>query len=160
MPSPPPHRHSSGHTPGRSSASDRDGTGDLLMAAARLVRREYAAALAEWDIAPAQSRALRVIASQEGGMRPSVLADHLRIAARSATEVADALEQRGWVERSADPDDRRATRLTLTGPGRALLGRIEKARREAGEQVLGVLSPDRRRTLDAILRTVVERDEP
>ena len=74
-----------------------DGTDDLLMAVARLVRREYAAALAEWDIAPAQSRALRVIDSVEGGMRPSVLADHLRIAPRSATEVADALEHRGWV---------------------------------------------------------------
>jgi len=136
-----------------------DGTDDLLMAVARLVRREYAAALAEWGIAPAQSRALRVIDSEEGGMRPSVLADHLRIAPRSATEVADALEQRGWVVRTADPGDRRATRLALTDEGRGLLARIEQARRAAGEQVLGVLSPTRRRTLDAILRTVVEGDE-
>ena len=133
-----------------------DGTDDLLMAVARLVRREYAAALAEWDIAPAQSRALRVIVSEEGDMRPSVLADHLRIAPRSATEVADSLEHRGWVVRTADPDDRRATRLALTDEGRGLLARIEQARRAAGEQVLGVLSPARRRTLDAILRTVVE----
>ncbi len=75
------------------------------MAAARLVRREYAAALAAWDITPAQSRALRVIASEERGMRPSVLADHLRIAPRSATEVADALEH-ARLGRSAPPTPR------------------------------------------------------
>lgn len=150
MTGPRPHDHAPPHT--------HDGTGDLLMAAARLVRREYASALADWDIAPAQSRALRVIASEERGMRPSVLADHLRIAPRSATEVADALEHRGWVVRTADPADRRATRLTLTDEGHGLLTRIEEARRAAGERVLGVLSPARRRTLDAILRTVVEGD--
>ena len=36
-------------------------------------------------------------------MRPSVLAERLRIAPRSATEVVDALEARGLVERGPDP---------------------------------------------------------
>jgi len=134
-------------------------TGDLLAAAARRVRREYSAALAEWDITPAQSRALRVLASVGTGMRPSVLAEELRIAPRSATEVADALERRGWIVRSADPLDRRATRLTLTDDGLALMGRIEDVRRAAGERVLGVLPPAQRRTLDAILRAVVGQDQ-
>jgi DNA-binding MarR family transcriptional regulator len=134
-------------------------TSDLLAAAARRVRRVYATALAEWDITPAQSRALRVLASADEGMRPSVLADELRIAPRSATEVADALERRGWIVRTADPQDRRATRLTLTEDGQALMGRIEEVRRAAGEQVLGVLPPAQRRTLDAILRVVVSQDQ-
>lgn len=138
--------------------TSHDHTGDLLMAVARRVRREYAAALAAWDITPAQSRALRVVAASDRGMRPSVLAEELHIAPRSATEVADALEQRAWVVRSADPDDRRATLLRPTAQGRELLERFEEARREAGERVLGVLPRDQRRTLDAILRVVVEEE--
>ena len=64
----PPHVH-----PG-----SQEHTGDLVMALARRVRRAYADALAEWHVTPAQSRALRVLASRPGGMRPSVLAEELR----------------------------------------------------------------------------------
>ncbi len=84
-------------------------TGDLVMALARRVRRAHVEALAEWDVTPSQARALRVLAGADG-MRPSALADALRIAPRSATEVVDALEERGWVRREPDPTDRRATR--------------------------------------------------
>ena len=74
------------------------------MALARRVRRAYADALAEWHVTPSQSRALRVLSSRAEGMRPSVLAEELRIAPRSATEVVDALEERGWVARARRPD--------------------------------------------------------
>ena len=131
-------------------------TGDLLMAAARRVRREYAEALAEFGTTPSQSRALRVVAAEEP-VRPSVLAEALRIAPRSATEVADALEEHGWVRRAPDPTDRRATSLTVTDEGRRLLGAsMDDARRSAGERVLGALGDRDRRTLDRILRTLGE----
>lgn len=134
-------------------------TGDLVMALARRVRRAFAQALAEWQVTPSQSRALRVLASRDDGMRPSALAEVLHIAPRSATEVADALVDRGWVQRAADPTDRRATTLTLTGDGRELVERIEDVRRQASEQVLDVLSPAQRRTLHEILAVVVEEDQ-
>ena len=70
-------------------------------------------ALADWEVTPGQARALRVLAGADG-MRPSALADALRIAPRSATEVVDALEERGWVRREPDATDRRATRLVPT----------------------------------------------
>jgi DNA-binding MarR family transcriptional regulator len=130
-------------------------TGDLLMAAARRVRREYAEALAEFGTTPSQSRALRVVAAEEP-VRPSVLAEALRIAPRSATEVADALEEHGWVRRAPDPTDRRATSLTVTDEGRRVLGHMDDARRSAGERVLGALADSDRRTLDRILRTLGE----
>ncbi len=134
-------------------------TGDLVMALARRVRRAYADALAEWHITPAQSRALRVLASRPGGMRPSVLAEELRIAPRSATEVADALEEHGWLRRAGDPSDRRATTLTLTDAGLDLVGRIEQVRHEASERVLDVLTPAQRRTLHEMLTVVVGEDQ-
>ena len=119
-------------------AAMSDSTGDLLIAAARLIRRETARELEAWGITPAHSRALRVIASAEP-VRPSALASSLRITPRSATEVADALEEHGWITRSDDPTDRRATSLALTPEGGLLLRRIEDVRGEAAERVLDVL---------------------
>ncbi|WP_307853940.1 MarR family winged helix-turn-helix transcriptional regulator [Nocardioides palaemonis] len=134
-------------------------TGDLVMAAARRVRRAHLDALARWQVTPSQSRALRVLASRPDGMRPSALADDLHIAPRSATEVVDALEERGWVDRAPDPTDRRATTLTLTDTGRALVAQIDDVRRDASERVLDVLTPTQRRTLHEILTVVVGEDQ-
>ena len=130
-------------------------TGDLVMALARRVRREHMESLATWDVTPSQARALRVLSSDDEGMRPSALADELRIAPRSATDVVDALETRGWVSRAADPTDRRATVLSLTRDGRELVERIEGVRRLASERVLDVLTEAQRRTLHEILTVVV-----
>ncbi len=130
-------------------------TGDLVMALARRVRREHADSLASWHVTPSQARALRVLSSRAEGMRPSVLADELRIAPRSATDVVDGLAAHGWVSRAPDPTDRRATVLSLTDSGRELVARIEDVRREASERVLDVLTPAQRRTLHEILTVVV-----
>lgn len=134
-------------------------TADLVMALARGLRRASAEALAEWHVTPSQSRALRVLSARPDGMRPSSLADELRIAPRSATEVADGLVERGWVQRAADPTDRRASTLTLTADGRDLVARIDDVRREASGQVLDVLPPAQRRTLHEILTVVVGEDQ-
>jgi len=130
-------------------------TGDLVMALARRVRREHMESLATWDVTPSQARALRVLSSREEGMRPSALADELRIAPRSATDVVDGLEARGWVVRAADPTDRRATVLSLTPDGRELVERIEGVRRLASARVLAVPTDAQRRTLHEILTVVV-----
>lgn len=134
-------------------------TGDLVMALARRVRRAHVDALSAWQVTPSQSRALRVISLDDGGVRPSVLAEQLRIAPRSATDVVDTLEERGWVRRSPDRTDRRATTLTLTAAGRELVAAIDDVRLRASEQVLDVLSDAQRRTLHEILSVVVGEDQ-
>ena len=88
-----------------------------------------------------------------------MLAEELRIAPRSATEVADALEEGGWVRRVPDPTDRRATTLHLTDAGRELVRQVEGVRRAASERTLDVLTPDQRRTLHEILTVVVGEDQ-
>ena len=90
-------------------------------------------------------------------MRPSMLAERLHIAARSATEVVDALEARGLVERGPDPDDRRATLVRPTEAARAELAEVDRVRREQSERFLAVLSERDRRTLDRILRILVDQ---
>jgi DNA-binding MarR family transcriptional regulator len=133
-------------------------TGDLVMTLARRLRRAHLDALAQWEVTPSQFRALRVVSGADG-MRPSVLAEELRIAPRSATEVADALEERGWLRREPDPTDRRATILALTDAGRALVARVDGVRRAASERTLDVLTPGQRRTLHEILTVVVGEDQ-
>jgi DNA-binding MarR family transcriptional regulator len=131
-------------------------TGDLLFGTARRLRREFAAALLDADVTPAQARALRAVI-ETGAMRPSELAERLHIAARSATEVVDALEARGLVERGPDPDDRRATLVRPTGAAQSELVEVDRVRREQSERFLAVLGSEDRETLDRILRILVDQ---
>jgi DNA-binding MarR family transcriptional regulator len=128
---------------------------ELLMRAARAQRRGWRDALAPWDLTPSQGRALRVISAADG-TRVSDLADALRIAPRSATEVADGLEQRGLVERTPDPRDRRAVLLRPTAAGRRLREEVEAARAAEARSLFGRLSADDRSTLARILRSLAD----
>ena len=124
------------------------------MTVARAMRRTFGGALAEYDVTPGQAHALRVAGHLESA-RLSELAERLRIAPRSATEVVDALEGRGLVERRPDPHDRRATCVVLSDEGRRLLEVMGERRREATEAYLGGLSASDRAELDRILRLLV-----
>jgi DNA-binding MarR family transcriptional regulator len=139
---------------GPAGAGDTGGDETLSEAfrsVARQLRETSQEALAPWDITPSQLRALRVLA-RHGVMRLSALSDHLRIAARSATEVADALETRGLVERRPDPDDRRATLVELTGHGTSVLDAIRAVSGTAAERAFDRLSQADRVHLARILR--------
>src|SRR4051812_14749009 len=117
-----------------------DSTGDRLMTVARALRRGFGSVLSQWEVTPAQARALRVVLDHEPA-RLSAVADRLRIAPRSATEVVDALETRGLVTRVPDPDDRRATTVVVTDEGRRLQALLEEARRAESERFLSTLGP-------------------
>jgi DNA-binding MarR family transcriptional regulator len=124
---------------------------ELLMAIARQLRNVSVEGLAPWEITPSQLRALRVL-GHDGEMRLSELSEHLRIAPRSATEVADALEARGLIRRRPDPGDRRATLVELTAAGVRLLEAIRAARGAETERAFERLSEADREHLTRILR--------
>jgi len=135
-----------------------DGTadlGDLLMRAARTLRRRWRDVLAPWDLSPHQARALGVVGRRDG-VRLSDLAEALRIAPRSATEVADGLQERGLVERTPDPGDRRAVILRATDEGRRIRGEIGAARAADSSELFARLTPEDRETLARILRTLAD----
>ena len=141
------------HSPGTD-----DGTaalGDLLIRAARTLRRRFGAVLEPWDLSPLQARALRVVCSRDG-MRLSELAELLRIAPRSATEVADGLQARGLVERTADPADRRAVVLAATDVGRRVQREVDDARAADSHELFARLSAADRVELARILRSLTD----
>jgi DNA-binding MarR family transcriptional regulator len=133
-------------------ADDDSGTlSELLMHAARAQRRRWRELLEPWGLTPSQSRALRVLGDRDA-TRVSDLADALRIAPRSATEVADGLETRGLVERAADPADRRAVLLRLTDAGRAIRDEVAVARAADARTFFGRLEAEDRAALARLLR--------
>lgn len=129
--------------------------GELLMRVFRAQRRRWREALAPWDLSPHQARALKVV-SERDGVRLSDLAEALRIAPRSATEVADGLQERGLVERTPDPADRRAVILRPTDEGRRVRGEIDAARAADSSELFARLSPGDRDALARILRTLAD----
>ena len=130
---------------------------DLILRAARRLRAAHAAALDGLPVNPHQAHALRAIARLEPA-RPSQVAGRLRVARGSATEVIDTLEAGGWVARTPDPSDGRATLLSLTPSGRDLLARVAQARDRGAEGVLGGLSPQERATLTEALTPLTTPD--
>jgi DNA-binding MarR family transcriptional regulator len=128
-----------------------DSLPDLFWSVARAMRHGSRESLAPYDISPSHARALAVL-SRGGAMRLSELSDHLRIAPRSTTEVVDQLQERGLVQRSPDPHDRRATLVTLTDSGGEVAAAVRAQRHAQSEQLFGVLAPADREELSRILR--------
>jgi DNA-binding MarR family transcriptional regulator len=133
---------------GRSDSTDDETLAEGFRAVARQLREVSQETLAPWGISPSHLRALRVL-RRDGVMRLSELSDRLHIAPRSTTEVIDALESRGLVQRRPDPGDRRATLVELTGHGASVLDAI---RGTEAERAFGRLGQADRARLARILR--------
>jgi DNA-binding MarR family transcriptional regulator len=126
---------------------------DLFGGVARSLRRRTRAALEPLGITPSLSRALGVL-SHRSPARVSTLADHLRIAPRTATELVDDLASRGLAARRPDPADRRAVLVELTAAGERAAGAMRAAREAEAERFFGTLSAADRRDLARILRAL------
>lgn len=133
------------------AADDEETLSEAFWGVARQLRALSRETLSPWDITPSHSRALSVL-MRHGVMRLSELSDHLRIAARSTTEVVDRLQERGLIERRPDPHDRRATLVALTPSGIRVSQAINSARDAEAERFFGVLSETDRTRLAGLLR--------
>lgn len=89
-----------------------------------------------------------VLARLEGTPRtPGELAEIERVSAPSMTRTAGALVERGLVDRTVDPADRRQVILSLTPEGATML-KDSRRRRDAWMSVrVGHLSPGEQETL-------------
>lgn len=133
---------------------------ELIMRAAHLLRRQWVTSLEPWQVAPHEFRALRAALDADGGARLSDIADRLRIAARSATEVVDSLEDKGLVRRVPSPRDRRAVLVEPTPTGHELADALAERRSEAGAAFLEPLTEKEVATLRALLLRLTEEATP
>lgn len=102
-----------------------DTFGFVLSDLARLMRAEMDRRItgAGIGMTPGEARTLFYVA-RAGEARQSVLAERMGIEAMSVSGFLDRLEARGLIERAADPSDRRAKLVRLTGAADAVLDKL------------------------------------
>lgn len=99
----------------------------------------------------ARERLLGIIGSYEGGVRQKTLVEELRINPSSVSEIISKLESDGYVKREVDPDDKRATLISLTELGTARAAELEDERKEQFSRAFGNLTDEEKEQLLALL---------
>ena len=89
---------------------------DLRVVVSRLRRRLKDLATDD-DLSPSQTAVLNRL-WKEGASSASVLASAERVRPQSIATIVAALEQRGLIARTPDPEDRRRQLISLTAAGR------------------------------------------
>lgn len=107
------------------------------------------------DLTPVQFAALAAVARQPG-VDQRTLARSIGFDTSTIGGVVDRLERRALMLRSADPDDRRVRRLTLTADGQALLAAVLPAMRRAQDRILAPLPAAEQRQFMRLLARLVE----
>ena len=77
-----------------------------------------------------------------GNTGVSEIGDQLGVTNAAASQAVDRLVQAGMIERTEDPQDRRAKRLALTRKGRMLIKKGIKIRSQWVEGLTGALTPE------------------
>ena len=127
--------------------------GFLVTDISRLIGTEYNRIMKPLGLTRAQWR-LIVHLHRQDGMTQSELAELLDVGKVSAGGLIDRLEHSGWVERRADPTDRRSNRVHLTKKGRAIEKKMGSTGAELTRQTLRNLGPDERAQLVDLLIAV------
>lgn len=117
------------------------------------VSRRFHATLAPLGLEPREFALLRTIAPQQGASQQTI-GEQLQIPPSRMVAFVDALEMRGLLERRANPEDRRARALYLTGEGRKLLARAFELASELEAQLCADLSETERSALLDVLQRV------
>ena len=104
--------------------SDKTAFGFLVNDVTRMLRKIFDRRAVRFGMTRAQWRALKRISYSEG-MRQNELAEQLEMEPIAIGRVIDRLEKAGFVERRADPADRRAWRLHLTARAHGVVDDME-----------------------------------
>jgi DNA-binding MarR family transcriptional regulator len=104
------------------------------------------------DLSAAQLSTLKMLL--DDGVRVGEIARNLGVKVPSATEQIIKLERAGLARRSADPDDSRAVRVTLTAEGRAAVEHANGRRNAVMAGILASLSDSDRAALAAALPVI------
>ena len=113
-----------------------DGIGDSAVLAARdlrvlfsRLRRRLRSLRVDDDLTPSQTAVLTRL-WKDGASSASVLASAERVRPQSMATIVAALEQRGLIERTPDPEDGRRQVVSLTARGRRRAESDRRAREE------------------------------
>ncbi|GFG50900.1 hypothetical protein MAGR_23410 [Mycolicibacterium agri] len=116
----------------------------------------FAEEMATVDLTPPHAGILRAIAENPGASQQAI-ARQLGLLPSRVVAFVDELEDRGYVERRRNPEDRRLHALHLTASGKKLMGKIATLARQHDRRVTAGLDPSQRDTLRELL-TILARE--
>ncbi len=126
----------------------------LVVAYTEFVRELHAAHAAAGfaDLGRSDGFVFRSLAG--GPLTVSELAGRLEISKQGAAQIVEDMERRGYVERAADPADRRARPVRLTARGEAALANARRFHRDYERGLVRRHGAEAVRTLRAVLTSV------
>ncbi|MFA7270383.1 MAG: MarR family transcriptional regulator [Sterolibacterium sp.] len=127
--------------------------GFLIHDVSRMRRKAFDQFMRPLGITRAQWRVITYLSRQDGMMQTQ-LAELLEVGKASLGNLIDRLESAGWIERVADPTDKRAKRIYLAHSSQQLLAEIEEYEHAFNEQMLRNLTGDDRDTLMQLLSVI------
>lgn len=108
----------------------------------RLLRRLFDARVRDLGLTAVQARLLLAL-DRNPRCNQGFYAERLEVEPITLTRIVDRMESAGWIERKADPDDRRARILHLTGKARSIVAQVEAiVDRLVDEMVAGLTRPE------------------
>ena len=127
---------------------DTERLGSAIAALVRVTRREIALPLGASTVA-----ALRTVV-ELGPLRTGDLARHEGVAGPTLSRIVAILEEEGYVERTADTDDRRVVWLEATASGRRMLEGVARERARVFADRVARLTPEQTASLAAALDAI------
>jgi len=110
------------------------------------------------ELNPVHAMLMRALLASKS-LKMADIASLLAIKPPAASAVVDALEHRGYVERTPSEDDRRVTLVCLTPAGCEILTLTEEARRAQLRRYMELISEGDIRTLLRIQNTLIDAIE-
>lgn len=141
---------------GKVLRKDDDIVGTMLHDVAHRIRLKIDGALRPFHLTRVAWLAIGIVA-ERGRLSQSQLAEALELGSPATGKLVDRLEERGLVERSSDPGDRRSNLVTLTAQARHLLGELEPLGESIREDVLRDLTAAERQQLGRLLARIKHR---
>lgn len=121
--------------------------------------RDVVQLAAEFELSFSQMKAMHSLFNAAEPVSVKALGEGLGLSLAAMSRAADALVQRGLVDRIEDPQDRRIKRLSLTGSGRDLVQKLRQVRMAGFEQFVSTLAPKEQALLAKALEPILARDE-
>jgi len=130
-------------------------TGQDLVVALFAVSRRLKARLPHGHVDPGMMFVLHQVQAN-GSLRVSELAGCMGLDASTASRHVRHLEDGGYLARTGDPGDRRASRVRLTPKGRGALARAMRARAAVVDRAIADWPGDDRATLTTLITRLAE----
>ena len=103
----------------------------------------------------AREHILFLISSFEGGVHQKDLIERMRVNPSSMSEFIGKLEEDGYLKREVDPEDKRATLLSLSELGKARISELQDERADRLNQLFGNLSQEEKEELSSLLAKIL-----